>query len=119
MRAQFEAAARTARSARSGLPPAGDMWIGDDAAVVAPPRRDRPDRVVLATDLVVERGPLSTSACARLEDVGCKALMVTVSDFAAMGVRPDHALVSVAAPAGTDSTPGGRPGRGRAGTRPA
>jgi thiamine-monophosphate kinase len=34
--------------------------------------------------------------------VGYKALMVTVSDFAAMGIRPAYALVSMAAPPGTD-----------------
>ena len=36
------------------------------------------------------------------DDVGYKALMVTVSDLAAMGAGSDYALVSVAAPPGTD-----------------
>ena len=35
------------------LPPAGDTWIGDDAAVITV-GGDGPTRVVWATDLVVE-----------------------------------------------------------------
>ena len=56
---------------------------------------------VLATDLVVD-GVHVDLDLSGLDDVGYKALMVTVSDLAAMGTRPDYALVSVAAPPGTD-----------------
>jgi thiamine-monophosphate kinase len=58
-------------------------------------------RTVLATDLLVA-GVHFDESLGTLEDVGYKALMVTVSDFAAMGVRPSHALASIAAPVGTD-----------------
>lgn len=78
-------------------PPADEIWIGDDAAVVRPPTGP----VLLATDLVVA-GVHVDLECSGLDDVGYKALMVTVSDLAAMGARPDHCLVSVAAPGGTD-----------------
>ena len=97
LRARFEAAARL-RAAGGDVPPAGDIWIGDDAAVVTPAPGGR---TVLATDLLVG-GVHFDEALSPLEDVGYKALMVTVSDFAAMGVRPAYALVSMAAPAGTD-----------------
>ncbi len=78
--------------------PLGDaeVGIGDDAAVVTLPGAGR---VVLSTDMVVAgvHADLSTSSP---EDVGWKALMVTVSDLAAMGCRTTHVLLSVAAPTG-------------------
>ena len=73
-----------------------DLGIGDDAAVVTLPGGGR---VVLATDLVVE-GVHVDLATSSPEDVGWKALMVTVSDLGAMGCAPSHALLSVAAPRG-------------------
>jgi thiamine-monophosphate kinase len=91
LRARFEAAAgRTA--------PAGELWIGDDAALVtdsggAP--------LLLATDLVVAGVHVDLDLCT-LADLGFKAVMVTISDLAAMGAMPDYLLVSVAAPPGTD-----------------
>lgn len=97
LRARFEAAARL-RAPGGDVPPPGDIWIGDDAAVVTPAGGGR---TVLATDLLVA-GIHFDEAFSSLEDVGYKALMVTVSDFAAMGVRPAYALVSMAAPGGTD-----------------
>jgi thiamine-monophosphate kinase len=97
LRARFEAMARL-RAPGGDVPPAGDLWIGDDAAVVTPAAGGR---TVLATDLLVG-GVHFDEALSPLEDVGYKALMVTVSDFAAMGVRPAYALVSMAAPVGTD-----------------
>ena len=97
LRARFEAAARL-RAPGGDVPPAGDTWIGDDAAVVglAPGVR-----VLMATDLVVA-GVHVDPDLSGPEDIGYKAMMVTVSDFAAMGARPAYALVSVAAPPGTD-----------------
>jgi thiamine-monophosphate kinase len=105
LRARFEAAAR-ARHPDGPLPPPGDTWIGDDAAVVSidsgsagPAAPSGP--AVLATDLVVEGVHFDLGLCS-LDDVGYKAVMVTVSDLAAMGARPEYALVSVAGPPGTD-----------------
>ncbi|HEY4928395.1 MAG TPA: thiamine-phosphate kinase [Acidimicrobiales bacterium] len=88
LRARFEAT--------GGLLGLGDLGIGDDAAAVTLPG---PGRVVLATDLVVE-GVHVDLAVSTPEDIGWKALMVTVSDVGAMGCVPSHALLSVAAPAG-------------------
>lgn len=80
-------------------PPAlapGDLGIGDDAAAVTPAH---PGPVLLATDLVVE-GVHVDRAVSSPEDIGWKALMVAVSDLAAMGADAAHALLSVAAPPG-------------------
>jgi thiamine-monophosphate kinase len=97
LRVQFEAVARL-RTPGGEVPPVGDTWIGDDAAVIGLPSGDR---VLLATDLVVEGVHVDPEYCSP-EDIGYKALMVTLSDLAAMGARPGYALVSVAGPPGTD-----------------
>jgi thiamine-monophosphate kinase len=59
------------------------------------------DQVLWATDLIVE-GVHIDLHLGTLGDAGYKALMVSVSDLAAMGAWPCFALVSIAAPAGTD-----------------
>jgi len=89
---------RTRFEAGTAGPPPGEVGIGDDAAVV---RAARSGPQLLATDLVVAGVHVDLDHCG-LDDLGYKAVMVTVSDLAAMGARPDHLLLSVAAPAGTD-----------------
>ncbi|MGH9087844.1 MAG: thiamine-phosphate kinase, partial [Acidimicrobiales bacterium] len=81
----------------SGPPPAGDVWIGDDAAVVAP----LPGRWLLATDAAVA-GVHADLSLVGLDDLGWKALTATVSDLGAMGGRPCYALVTTCLPPGTD-----------------
>lgn len=83
--------------ARLPGPPAGEVWIGDDAAVLGRPAGP----LLLAADMVVA-GVHADLELVGLADLGWKALVVNVSDMAAMGGRPARALVSVAAPAGTD-----------------
>lgn len=78
-------------------PPAGETWIGDDAAVVVPPIGG----LLLAADLVVV-GVHADLDLVGLDDLGWKAMAVNVSDIAAMGGRPTHALVSVAGPPDID-----------------
>ncbi len=79
--------------ARFGSGTTDEVWLGDDAAVVAPPSA----RLLLAIDPVVagvhfdERVPAA--------DVGWNALARNLSDLAAMGGRPLHALVSLVVPA--------------------
>jgi thiamine-monophosphate kinase len=71
------------------------VWIGDDAAVLRPP--DGP--LLLAADALVEGvhwDPEVTGA----DEAGWKALAVNVSDLAAMGGRPLHAVVTVSVPRG-------------------
>ena len=83
--------------AASGTPPEGDVWIGDDAAVVGSPH----GRLLLATDAAVE-GVHADLSLVGLDDLGWKALSATLSDIGAMGGRPCHALVTFCVPPGTD-----------------
>jgi len=67
---------------------------GDDAAVVPPPRRGR--HLVLKTDAVVEAVHFHPDDPPRW--IGHKALARAVSDFAAMGASPRHALITLGVP---------------------
>ena len=78
-------------------PPAGETWIGDDAAIVVPPRGG----LLLTADAVVEGVHVDLSV-ESLDDMGWKAMSVSVSDVAAMGCRPLYALVTVCGPPDTD-----------------
>jgi thiamine-monophosphate kinase len=73
--------------------------IGDDAAVVAPPRNRWS---LLTTDLLAEgvHFDLRTTA---LPDIGFRAAAANLSDIAAMGGTPHYLLVALAIPkSGTD-----------------
>jgi thiamine-monophosphate kinase len=84
-------------AARLGAPPEGETWVGDDAAVVQAPGGP----LLLAADLVVA-GVHADLDLEDLDDLGWKSLTVNVSDIAAMGGVPGHALVTVAGPPDTD-----------------
>ncbi len=92
---EFEAIARLRR--RLPGPPEGEVWIGDDAAVLGPGA----GLIVLSTDLSVA-GVHADLALLGLDDLGWRALATAVSDVAAMGGRPDGAVVAVAGPPETD-----------------
>jgi thiamine-monophosphate kinase len=70
--------------------------VGDDAAVVAPPS----GHLLLAADAIV--GGVDFTDDEPIVQVGRRAVLANVSDIAAMGGRPLHLLVSIAAPAGVD-----------------
>lgn len=72
-------------------PPEGETWIGDDAAVV---RARSEGSILLAADAIVE-GVHFDLQLVDAADVGWKSLAVNVSDIAAMGGRPLHALVTI------------------------
>ncbi len=69
------------------------LGIGDDAAVLRPPRGEL---IVATVDAVVEGVHFERGWAP--EDVGWKALAVNISDLAAMGARPLWALVALATP---------------------
>jgi thiamine-monophosphate kinase len=81
----------------SGPPPPGEVWIGDDAAVLSPPR----GRLVLSTDAAVA-GVHADLSLVGASDLGWKALTATVSDIGAVGARPCYAVVTFCVPPGTD-----------------
>jgi thiamine-monophosphate kinase len=86
---------------RAFLPEPADpaeVWIGDDAAVLALPAGDH---LLLAADTVVA-GVHADLSLTSLDDLGWKALMAAVSDVAAMGGEAGVAVVTVAGPPGTD-----------------
>lgn len=77
--------------------PAGEVHVGDDAAVLAPFAGE----ALISTDVAVWGVHLSPDLFP-LEDLGYKAVASAVSDLAAMGGRPRAAVVAVSAPPGTD-----------------
>jgi thiamine-monophosphate kinase len=72
--------------------PDGEVWFGDDAAVVRPSPGS--PLVLLTTDTVVA-GIDADLALTSLSDLGWKAMAVSLSDIAAMGGAPAHSVVSV------------------------
>jgi thiamine-monophosphate kinase len=78
--------------ARFGSGTGDEVWLGDDTAVVRPPR----ERLLLAIDPVVAGVHFDEGVPAG--DVGWNALARNFSDLAAMGGRPLHALVSLVVP---------------------
>ncbi|MBD2847150.1 thiamine-phosphate kinase [Paenibacillus sp. IB182496] len=76
------------------------LGIGDDAAVVEPPQGadGEPVQWLLAVDTMVETVHFNWRTMSEA-DVGYKALAANISDIAAMGGQPAHALVSISAPA--------------------
>ncbi len=72
------------------------MWSGDDAAVVNVPALSpgQAPLLLLAADTLVG-GIDADLSLTTLSDFGWKAMAVNLSDIAAMGGRPAHALVSV------------------------
>ena len=69
--------------------------IGDDAAVVSTPYGE----MLLTTDAIVD-GVHFRSADERWYDIGWKCAVSNLSDIAAMGGVPDHALVTLGVPKG-------------------
>ena len=92
---EFDAIERIA--ARLGTAPPGELWIGDDAAVV----RVGDGLVAIAADAVVAGVHLDLSLTT-IVDAGWKAIAVNVSDLAAMGCVATRALVTVSGPPDTD-----------------
>jgi thiamine-monophosphate kinase len=81
---------------RDANPAAGP---GDDCAVID---RGSPSLLLLKTDALVEQVHYLPTAPARA--VGWKAVARVVSDFAAMGGKPEHFLVTLALPSNTPVT---------------
>nr|WP_027087634.1 thiamine-phosphate kinase [Cohnella panacarvi] len=88
------------RQAEPFLASAGvTVGIGDDAAVVA---ADTGTDWLLAVDTMVEQIHFKPDTMEDA-DIGYKALAANVSDIAAMGGVPKHALISVSVPPGWDA----------------
>ena len=80
-------------SDRLPAPAAGEVWAGDDTAVL-----DRPDgRLLVTIDTLVEGFDFDLSYASGA-DVAWKALAANASDIAAMCGRPRHAVTSLALP---------------------
>lgn len=77
-------------SSKLGSPPAGQIWSGDDAAVVEVPS----GRLVLTTDVIVEDVDFRLATFGPV-DIGWKAMAVNISDIAAMGGVALYALATI------------------------
>lgn len=81
---------------RHGRAPAGQIWAGDDAALVAPLARP-----LVSTDLIVEGVHVDRRFCA-FSDMGFKAVSVNVSDIAAMGGVTRALVIAIAGASGPE-----------------
>lgn len=75
----------------TGEPPEGEVWIGDDTAILRAPG----GTILFTADLLVE-GIHFDLGWTTPEDLGWKSIAVNASDVAAMGGTPRRALVSLA-----------------------
>ena len=91
---EFGLIERLAKAAGASKPEGLIVGIGDDAAAWR-----EGDSVLLATTDTLVEGVHFLPELAPWRDLGWKALAVNVSDIAAMGGRPDYALVTLALPA--------------------
>lgn len=73
-----------------GEAPEGEVWIGDDTAVIRAPA----GTIFFTADLLIEGVHFDVSLT-KPEDLGYKAIAVNVSDVAAMGGTPRRAVVSL------------------------
>lgn len=80
-----------------GEPPEGEVWIGDDAAVLRAPA----GTILFSADLLVE-GVHFDLAFTSPADLGWKAIAVNASDIAAMAGTPRRALVCLGVRPGLD-----------------
>lgn len=80
-----------------GEPPEGEVWVGDDTAVLRAPA----GTILFTADLLVE-GVHFDLALSKPSDIGYKAIAVNVSDIAAMAGTPRRALVSIGIKPGID-----------------
>jgi len=100
---EAEIIARAARAFRT-KDPRVVIGIGDDAAVLqindaaSAKRRRQSAQLLVTTDVLVE-GVHFDLRLLSLKDVGYKALMVNLSDIAAMGGRPTQAFATLGVPA--------------------
>lgn len=80
-----------------GDPLEGEVWIGDDAAVIRAPA----GTIFFTSDILVE-GVHFDLELTGPEDLGYKSMAVNMSDVAAMGGTPRRALVSLGARPGIE-----------------
>ncbi len=73
------------------------LGIGDDAAILDP---GGPHLLLVTTDMLIEGVHFDLTTCSP-HQLGRKALAVNLSDIAAMGGTPRHALMALAAPSAT------------------
>lgn len=72
-----------------GSPPDGEVWTGDDAALIG-----TSDRTLVTVDTMTEHVDFELD-WARPEDVGYKLVAINVSDIAAMGGAPTRAVATI------------------------
>jgi thiamine-monophosphate kinase len=73
-----------------GEPSEGELWVGDDAAVLRAPA----GTIFFTSDLMIEGIHFDLEIIGP-EDLGYKAIAVNISDVAAMGGTPRRALVAL------------------------
>jgi thiamine-monophosphate kinase len=79
-----------------GPPASGEIWSGDDAALLRSPS----DTLVFTTDMLVEDVDFDLAYCTGA-DVGWKLVACNASDAAAMGAAPRFAVATLALPPDT------------------
>jgi thiamine-monophosphate kinase len=82
---------------RIGSAPADEVWAGDDAAIVGPAS----GKALLTTDLMVEGADFDLAYISGY-DIGWKLVQINLSDIAAMGGTPRHAVTGLAVPPTTE-----------------